>query len=508
MDTAAPDRFRFGRFALDTRRRVLLDEGRRIELPVKAYEALVVLVRNAGRLVERSQLMDEVWPGLIVDDNNLNQAVAALRRALGDDLITTVPRRGYQFVGEVRELTDLDDELNSPRDSGSRSEGARLPNWWISAAFGTFAIIVVGVIALINSDGPDGEAFSRGSGTESAEAQARFLQAQQARMIATLDDPLSDLPIELYDAAIEADPGFAAAWLGRSGYRVDRLIGALGRQDVPLDVDEEFELAARDAMKAQMLDPEFVDAHVGLAVMSRLQGDPESAALHMQRAIELDDENVSVLVIRVMFELMDMNRDEARRILKRLVEIHPNSFNPELLVFAGDIEGALKWGESFVRSQPNAAGGHILLGLTQVVARQPEAAERSLRLGEELLENPSLDDPIPYRATLVDKLLPVLIYAYGSLGLEEDASRAFEILMALTTEDIHRVPVTWMLAYLGIGRTDLAYEQAVLASADPLPPAPTNQYHFLLNTMDDPVLEQPGFLALRRQLSESRFWGD
>src|SRR5262249_42061516 len=89
----------FGPFCLNTARGVLLRDGQEVHLGAKAYAALCLLVERSGQLVSKDELMLALWPGLHVEENNLNQQISALRRALGDDgrWIVTVPRRGYRF---------------------------------------------------------------------------------------------------------------------------------------------------------------------------------------------------------------------------------------------------------------------------------------------------------------------------------------------------------------------------------------------------------------------------
>lgn len=97
-------RCRFGGFVLDPRARELhrLD-GTRVALTAKAFDVLCVLVRERDRVVGRDELFAEVWPGRVVEENTLTQAVSALRHALGKDQrwVVTVPGRGYRFVAEV-----------------------------------------------------------------------------------------------------------------------------------------------------------------------------------------------------------------------------------------------------------------------------------------------------------------------------------------------------------------------------------------------------------------------
>jgi pimeloyl-ACP methyl ester carboxylesterase/DNA-binding winged helix-turn-helix (wHTH) protein len=105
-DRKAPGTYRFGPFRLDLRERRLLRESEVIPLRGKVFDTLSVLIKNAGRLVTKQELLDAVWPETAVEENNLNHNVAVLRKALGEkttgqQYIETVPKAGYRFAAPV-----------------------------------------------------------------------------------------------------------------------------------------------------------------------------------------------------------------------------------------------------------------------------------------------------------------------------------------------------------------------------------------------------------------------
>ncbi|HEX8567593.1 MAG TPA: winged helix-turn-helix domain-containing protein [Pyrinomonadaceae bacterium] len=105
--------FKFDDFHLDVGERCLTFQDQPVSLTPKAFQTLVLLLRNHGKVVEKECFLNEVWADTFVEETTLSQNILTLRKALSrfqkdKEFIVTVPRRGYQFVGEVQEI--LDDE--------------------------------------------------------------------------------------------------------------------------------------------------------------------------------------------------------------------------------------------------------------------------------------------------------------------------------------------------------------------------------------------------------------
>jgi len=96
-----PQPYRFGPFELQPDKRRLLKDGETISLRPRAFDLLVALVDRAGHLVTKDELLDRVWPKMVVEEAALHVQVSALRKVLGADAITTVSGRGYQFTLSV-----------------------------------------------------------------------------------------------------------------------------------------------------------------------------------------------------------------------------------------------------------------------------------------------------------------------------------------------------------------------------------------------------------------------
>src|SRR5438876_1027009 len=94
----------FGRFKVVPHRRELIADGKPVTLGGRAFDTLLALIDAGGSVIDKDLLMRRVWPDRIVEENNLQAQISALRKAFGDDrdLIRTVAGRGYQFTAEIR----------------------------------------------------------------------------------------------------------------------------------------------------------------------------------------------------------------------------------------------------------------------------------------------------------------------------------------------------------------------------------------------------------------------
>ena len=149
-DEPAPEgvTYRFDDFVLDPTDRLLWHGDDRVDLNARYFDALVLLVREHGRLVEKDRFFDEVWGDVVVSDSALTQCVKEVRKQLGDDAsnpryVETVPRYGYRFIGPVEAVapapvptahspvptypTDVEDAVG-PRSTPSPSPGADRPS--------------------------------------------------------------------------------------------------------------------------------------------------------------------------------------------------------------------------------------------------------------------------------------------------------------------------------------------------------------------------------------------
>jgi len=105
----------FGRFELQPSQRRLLNDGHPVELGHRALDVLLALVERAGQLVTKDQLLSLVWPGVVVEENNLQVQISALRKILGTAAIATTAGRGYCFTLELTPGSESSTPPGTPR---------------------------------------------------------------------------------------------------------------------------------------------------------------------------------------------------------------------------------------------------------------------------------------------------------------------------------------------------------------------------------------------------------
>ncbi len=113
------DEFGLGRFRLDTRQRQLSRDGVPVQISSRAFDILCVLAGANGEVVSKDELMTCVWPGVVVEENNIQVHVSALRKALddgksGETYLMTVPGRGYRLVGLKASRLATEDPRGNP----------------------------------------------------------------------------------------------------------------------------------------------------------------------------------------------------------------------------------------------------------------------------------------------------------------------------------------------------------------------------------------------------------
>lgn len=164
-NAAGPRLYEFDDFRLDASAGSLLRGDATIELPSRAFDALVYLIEHRERVVGKDEIIASIWHDVAVTDDSLIHAISVLRRELGDDrnsptYIKTIPRRGYRFVGVIRtaaapQATSRDgaapDVPRAAADTQRPGSTAYPPLSWIAAAAAVAAL----VFAILISNRPE-----------------------------------------------------------------------------------------------------------------------------------------------------------------------------------------------------------------------------------------------------------------------------------------------------------------------------------------------------------------
>jgi DNA-binding winged helix-turn-helix (wHTH) protein/TolB-like protein/Tfp pilus assembly protein PilF len=112
MNQRALHYYEFGPFKLNATERLLQRGSDMVPLTPKVFDTLLVLVENSGHVLDKNELMQQLWPDSFVEESSLTQNISLLRRALTelgaeDNYIETIPKRGYRFVADVQERSEV-----------------------------------------------------------------------------------------------------------------------------------------------------------------------------------------------------------------------------------------------------------------------------------------------------------------------------------------------------------------------------------------------------------------
>ena len=377
--------YQFNSFRLDVAERQLLKNGIRVSLTPKAFDVLVVLVKRGGHLVEKDELLKLVWADSFVEEINVARIVHTLRKVLGEDengnkFIETVPKKGYRFVAEITVTTDNRANL-PPVDSIFESEsskpelmGAEAPEISVETessrndfpreqvlhsgkqqtivlALTIGLILVFSVISFwfINKSSPtkpDVKSFQRQ--TNNGEAYQHYQQGKLLLERKQKGD--NKLALASFEKAIELDPNYAAAYVGKADAKMWMFWGSRSHDDIT-----QARLAVNKSLE---LDETNSYAHTLLCrIKVTYDWDFEGGAKECIRAIELDPNNHEAHSEWALFLNVLGREDEALKEIDTAISLAPTSFNKRsrgnILYYSRRYDEAIAQLQQVAETDPN-----------------------------------------------------------------------------------------------------------------------------------------------------------
>ena len=477
----------FGPFRLNRRNRSLTRSGVTVRLGGRAFDTLAVLAVTPGATIGKEALLDTVWPGLTVEENNLQVQISALRKALGEGWVVTVPGRGYRLAGSSppespATLAQPDrpsvavlafDNLSGDPAQEYFSDG--MAEDVITQVSRSHALFVIARNSSFTYKGRavDVRQIGRDLGvryvlegsvrraSDRVRISAQLVEAETRNHIWTerYDRALADVfavQDEISDAVATAiSPAVADAEMHRAMRRPPGSLGAWELYQQGMWHLGKMEAAANDAARGLFeraidLDPLFAAAHAGLSFTyigmgARFQTMPLDGALrlastHARKAVELDPADADGQAMLASTLRMHGDMDNALVIARQALGINPNCALAHfvmgaVLIWTGRTEEGRQALGVFGRlspRDPNMATAYHGIVISYYLDRDYERCAEAAR--RQLSAHPGYTMTYRYLAA-----------ALGQLGRIEDAHAALEKAMAVSPREFdvyvrNRVP--------------------------------------------------------------------
>ena len=377
--------YEFGEFRLDVGERTL---ARRlgpepITIPEKAFQALVLLVRNHGTLVRKEALLSAVWPGVFVEEGNLGKAIHTVRRALGDvdgrhAYVETVAKNGYRFVAGVVQIPT----------NAARRDAVPIAAHGASAQSPAYDLYIRGKVkaASENVDDIDGAIATLQAAVAAdplhAGAYAQLARAYNTRAFKFTSQSESRHLQEHADVALakalDLDANLAEAHFARG------LILWTKTKGFP------HEQAIKAFRRALELDPDADEAHHQLSMVYAHVGLLDEAQAHVARAVDVNPNNTMARYRVGVYTAWQGRFEAALAVLKTVPsEVSPmliDRVRAEVLVQLGRHDAAQVLVDRYLTEHPTDEGGSLtsVRALLLGKARKKKEAERTIAQAVEL----------------------------------------------------------------------------------------------------------------------------
>lgn len=485
-----PARLALADCVIDLGQEALLDaRGQAVELRPQAYRVLRHLVLNAGRLVGKDELLAAVWPGSVVTDDSLVQAIGDVRRALGEAghrVIKTVPRRGYMLV-----LAAVTPEVTALGDAPPRAS-PRPGRRWMGVGAASLLLLLAGLlwhglarqdseparadaggppsIAVLAFKGPpgdaDGDVLARDVAADLVSELARspglrVVASHSSFQFADGQTPLAEIGQRLRSRYI------AAGTVRRDGEQLRIVVDLLDSQDGQV-VWSASNLVDRVSLGATQL-----------ALVRRIAGTLQSkvSLTEQRRALAQPPKTLDTYVLvahgRAMLQRYDaQGMRDSRRFLEQALAIDP-AYAPAWAYLG--ITNTIDIGLRLTGEWDTRRLGEVLAQIRQAIALQPDLPVAYLALAQAQALDRNFDAMLA-AAQQTCSLSPndadcfyILGHAQYRLGQVEEAARNFEQALDRNPMPPAYLPAFYATAMWGSGRLD----EAIRAADDCLAKAPS-----------------------------------
>ena len=351
VKASASDRaaYEFGPYRFEPFNLRLLRGDEVVPLAGKAADTLHVLLRHADTLVSKDQLMAEVWPDAIVEENNLNQQIYLLRKALTHDggsvTIETIPKRGYRLLGPVRQVTARPANPIShfvPAVVGSAPPAPPLARVrWHAVAFGVLALAVASLggwplyrswdLARQSHQAAErGESLMREGNPLGAAAEyqeAIRLKPDNAQVYGALAHALNQIDNGVSSSAVRRQGESPSVQAAVKGVALDPGCGNC-RGTLGLFLfyhDWKWQEAEREFLEAIRLAPGDAGIRPSYAMLLALTGRPGEALAQVDAGLQREPNQPSWLGIRASTLYYARRYDEAIAAADRLLAVQKNN---------------------------------------------------------------------------------------------------------------------------------------------------------------------------------------
>lgn len=320
-----------------------------VSISPKALETLVLLVQKKGEIVSRDELIETVWKDTFVEEGNINYTISLLRKIFENkELIKTVPRHGYRFTAEVREISkNVGSPVFNP-DRQSEALAEKRPFRWVFALVSTVLVLSLAGFKYYSRV----ESATKASETQPAQTSEAMQSYLRGKMI--LDkrsvENREEKAIDEFQRAVGLDPTLAIAYAG--------LAEGFATSAVKLPYPKSRDTVAKAkvaAEKALALEPNLAEGYLVRGWLKRnADWDWLGAEIDLRRSIELSPKNATAHQ-RLAQTLSVVGRhDEALTEIDIALDLDPIS---EIIISArfpilearGDYDIALKESEDFLR---------------------------------------------------------------------------------------------------------------------------------------------------------------